>query len=397
MYNSKKKVIDIGSKGKYFWPVLIFSLFVLPSYTMSKFSEGELRGIYLYFSYYFIEQFLPGIIIMFLIRSEEDFLFYLKCIAFCVFVMCLFGFYEFITSSNPFLAYIRTIRTVNSFGTNELIEYSDESRYGFSRRVQSTVWHPIAYGDSLSMYIILFYIPIVKAYTNKKYSKLSNYLYVIIVMALINIVFTASRTPWIATAVSLTLVQISHLKNFFKRNFVFKAALVGIAIPVAYMAIMELYNYLSKTEISGSSYSMRIDQFNFIINAIGSSLYIGFGPSSIDSFYKTGSFADALGFESILFVFLFYYGVLGLIGLGILYYTSLRNLINKNGKAFYRGFLVIIFISHFIAVMISGELRTLRVFWMIYSMLFAMQEINTAQLNLIAKEKLAKAKELMFS
>lgn len=385
MHNKSKKLVSVAAHKRYFWPILIFSIFMLPSYMISQFSEGQFRGLYLYFSYYFIEQFLPGVIILFVIRDEADFTFYLKCIAFSVIAMCVLGFYEFLSNSNPLLNWIRTIR-IKTEETQQLIEYTDEARYGFSRRVQSTAWHPIAYGDCLSMFVILFLTPIVKAYLDVRYVKISNYLYLVILLALLNIVLTASRTPWVSTVVSLAIIQIYHFRNFFKRHFIFKISLVLIAIPILYFIIDIAIAYFSKADSHGSSVEMRMEQFDFIIKSIGGALYIGFGPSSIDSFYKTGNFAEALGFESIVFVFLFYYGLLGLIGLGYLYYTCIRNMGNRNGKSYYRSFFVAIFISHLIAVTLSGELRTIRVFWFLYSMMYAIKEIE-------AKKQLADARK----
>lgn len=375
MHNRSKNLLNVSGHKKYFRPILIFSLLMLPSYMLSQFSEGQFRGLYLYFSYYFIEQFLPGVIILFAIRDEGDYMFYLKCIAWSVVAMGVFGCFEFLTDSNPMLDWIRTIRIVTS-ETNQLIEYTDESRYGFTRRVQSTAWHPIAYGDCLSMYVILFLTPIVKAYIDKKYVRISNKLYLVILLALINIVLTASRTPWLATAISLAIIQIYHFKNFFKRHFVFKASLTLVAIPVLYLLIEMAVSYFSTSDAHGSTVEMRLEQFDFILKSIGGALYVGFGPASIDSFYKTGNFAEALGFESIIFVFLFYYGLFGIIGLCILYYTCVKNMANPGGRSYYRSFLVAILIAHVISIILSGELRTLRVFWFLYSMLYAIKEIE---------------------
>jgi predicted membrane metal-binding protein len=67
----------------------------------------------------------------------------------------------------------------------------------------------------------------------------------------------------------------------------------------------------------------------------------------------------------------------------IIYLTCLRNI---QRQSYYRSFFIGILIAHIIFVLLSGELRTFRIFWLLYSMLFVMQGIKitkAAFLNII--------------
>jgi len=359
----KRKILFFSRYKSYFYSILIFTLFLMPSFTSAQFSEGGTRGIYLYFTYYFIEQFLPGIIIMFVIETELDFYFYVKCILCSVLCMCLFGFYEYYTDDNPLQDWLKTVNT------GILVEYAEETRFGFSRRVQSTSWHPIAYGSYLSMYIILFFIFIIKGYKSKVYKKTNLYFNIVILMSIANIVLTASRAPWLCTLTTISLILVINFKFFMRRYFVLKTMLLILITPVFLYFVINLLSYVMNSQVSGSSLSMRFDQFSYIANRMGGALYIGYGPTGIEEFFKTGQFGNALGFESIIFVYLVDFGLIGLIGLIFLYYRTAKSLGGRN-KSFYTSYFYVILISHLIFVVLSGELRTFRIFWMLYSMIF---------------------------
>lgn len=376
---SQKQIIQFSQYKSYFTPILWFSVLMLPSYIMAEYSYGFGRGVYLYSTYFFIEQFFPGIMLLFIIKSEKDFIYYIKWIALAVFAMGIFGIVEFIKNYNPFMDWVRSINS------GFIVEYNEETRFFFNRRVQSTAWHPTAYGGYLSMIIILLMIFIGSKFKVNKFKGIFNrritITIILILILILNIILTASRAVWLASFVSLTLVFIFNLKYFFNRNYRIKRIFMMFLLPIVIFYCINLYAYLKNEDVSGSTIEMRIEQFNYIKGTIGHSIYIGLGANSIEEvLYKTDQFNEALGFESIIFVFLVNNGVLGLIGLTILFITSYRNMYRPK-KSFYSIFFFAILISHLILVILSGELRTFRVFWLLYSMLFSMHYLEIHRLG----------------
>jgi hypothetical protein len=85
----------------------------------------------------------------------------------------------------------------------------------------------------------------------------------------------------------------------------------------------------TKSDVSGSSLTMRIQQFNGVLKEINGYEFFGKGYGwSSDYYTKNGDHPNILGFESILFVILCNFGFLGLF-FWIVFYILLFRRIKK--------------------------------------------------------------------
>lgn len=359
----------------YFIPICAFTVLVLPSYIIAQNTKTIGLGLEALFLNTIVKEFLPGIIVLLSLKSKKDFIFYIKCIALAVLIMGIYDLYEFLMSRNPFVEWLKAINK------HLIIEFEIEDRFSFSRRMQSTTWHPIAYGGYLSMIIILLSTQIVKIIITKK--KLHIYFYLLLLL-FANLFLTASRAPWVSTFVALLIIFFSNINQLVNNKTLLYFILIIFFIPTTITLGYDFFALILDKSVGGSSMEMRQEQFEIVLNFVKDSIYIGFGNGSIDFLLQNDILTKALGFESIIFIYYINSGILGLVGLFILYYSSYYNLVHSE-KSYYSSFFIAILTSHLIFVIVSGEIRTLRLFFMIYSLLYYAHKREIYQKKLFSK------------
>lgn len=356
----RRKKDDTAPISFPFWkPILLFSLILLPTYFFTTFSEGFPRGAYVYLIYFFSKYFLPGIVLYYSIRNYEDFKAVIKGILLSVLVMGIYGLYEYMNNyNNPFWDAMQ-----REFDLEKIYDYGDDDRFGFDNRIKSTAVHAIVYGGRL-----INLIPVLLLSLLPGKDQLTNYgprHKVFITLALtvlfLNIFLTVTRTCWVSAGLSVFLVFFFERKVFLSKSPFFRIGALLIVGAILYF-LPALFHKVNDSNISGSSISLRMDQFNFIFDAIvEKEFYLGYGPGAITSFIDTGIFPQALGFESFLFEVFVAGGLVAFIAYLILYSNIVRFIRKKISTT--KSFIYALFISHLSFIMLTGERQTFFVFF----------------------------------
>jgi hypothetical protein len=268
---------------------------------------------------------------------------------------------------NPYTSFV-----TNYFGINDIAEglENKEVRLDFSTasRIQSTMSHPMTWTLYLCFSIIVFLIMILKSH-NKK---------ILILIGLIgfNILISGVRTGIVALFIGF----VYFLLRYRKIKLIILTLLVLTAFTIVVKSNESLSNLFTsiidvsgqKSDVKGSSISMRIEQFQGAINEIKGHELAGKGYGWT-GYYMTlnGKHPVLLSFESIIFMILCNSGYLGSliwIFFFLLLYRLNRKLLHEEEDIFLMDTLVIIYAAYATG---TGEYGYLSFFAIFYSFLMS--------------------------
>jgi len=245
-------------------------------------------------------------------KEEEDWPILVKYFAVCSIILCLYGFYNFITKTNPYDNFIST--SFNSFSSFDFYKNFDE-RF----RINSFVDHPIYYGYLLGILFLLSFHAILD-----KQDKFRIIYLLSIVMTFLNLLMTNSRTPLISFLLGMSFFILMSLSVRLKIKIVLLAILfcsVMYTIPSVRDEINNTIDIFQKGgSQTGSSLKMREMQLQ------ASFLLFQKKPISGNGFYyieetlgyssnedKSMSSDDLQGFESYFYIIIIEEGIIGII------------------------------------------------------------------------------------
>ena len=136
---------------------------------------------------------------------------------------------------------------------------------------------------------------------------------------------------------------------------------------------------------NGSSIDGRKDQTEYIYGLIENDLFLGLGNSATAKITQlTNNAGRAAGFESILYTYPVNNGILGTIGCVILYIATYI-LMRSPKKPTYRYVFNAILLGHLVFAVLTGEMQTTRMFWLLFSMFYALHlnTMNTRKFEII--------------
>ena len=232
----------------------------------------------------------------------------------------IYSLYCYSTSSNPF----GTIVNINSSGRGISEGFIDEIRGGLKSRVQGFTNHPLVFASiSLSSFyfILQFYL------LNEKKGFCKYVYWAVLCFCLLCIFITGSRSG----VISIFIGMLYFLYKRYGKVFVLYLTVVFLVFYINGTFFIKddyirsiIFFWENNTNISGSSYGMRLDQLDATLVLIGKdfrSLFFGLGNNWCEEYAQTyGMHPQLLGFESILFSGLINWGVLGFIGYyGLMY------------------------------------------------------------------------------
>jgi len=284
----------------FFIPVLlVFLSFALTVYS----NEGLDIGKYYTMVRNYLDIYGPLIISYIVIkRLKEDSV--LDQLYWPLLIMGFLGIIEGLFQENyPFQIICSSFPYYNGFySLNEPVQAGIDT---WRSRTLLTTCHPTSYGALLCA-LIFFYVPQVK---EKLSSKKQFFFYAVF---LPNLYFCGCRTAMVLVAVAFLYMFTRRQKIFFKVAFVV-VIVFGIVILGHYVV-----DYFS-IEGQGSSLQLRQSQLLFSINAVLDKPIFGNGVGYMnefifekDSYGKTIMEEGVMGLESILFVKIIDYGLLGL-------------------------------------------------------------------------------------
>lgn len=247
-------------------------------------------------------------------KEEEDSSALVKYFAVCSIILCLYGFYNFITKTNPYDNLIST--SFNSFSSFDFYKNVFDERF----RINSFVDHPIYYGYLLGILFLLSLNAILDTTGRFRVIYLLS-----IVMTFLNLLMTNSRTPLISFSLGIVFFILMSLHLRLKIQIALLAILfsAGIyTIPSVRDKINNTIDIFQKggSQVSGSSLKMREMQLqaSFLLfekkPISGNGLYYieeNLGYSSDED--KSLSSDDLQGFESYFYIIIIEQGILGII------------------------------------------------------------------------------------
>lgn len=274
-----------------------------------------------------------------LIINEKKTLEYLKWSVMTVTVVaCLYGIYLTTTGNNNI--YITNLQS--KYGISTFLYKNDTRLYG---RITSTFKHPMDWNN----YLVLVFVFMAGLY--ERYRSI----YCIPVIMLITLcILTGGVRSGFATLIIVVgyfLLMQRRLKVFIIIMFIMFGMYVVVSRYSALSAVLlSIADIEKQRTMIGSSVYMRLDQFNGSLNEISNCLFTGKGYGWTSWYmgkYKTHPVI--LAFESIVYVIICNWGLLGMIAWTIFFsflFVVNRNIIKSKTGIVYADCLVVGFISY---------------------------------------------------
>jgi hypothetical protein len=269
---------------------------------------------------------------------------------------------------NPYTSFLSSY--FNSGSDAADVYSSGESRLSFSSagKIQSTMIHPMTWGLNLCFLIIIFLKVSFK-------EKIKGY-WILIALMMFNLLISGVRTG----IASLSIVGIYYL--FMNRNyktFFFATILVfsGYLIISTNQDLSNIFSSFTdvkgtKSDVGGSSISMRLEQLEGVFKEIKHNELFGKGYSWT-AYYQSikGDHPVILAFESLVFVILCNNGFIGLFLWSIFFlllFKLNRKIVQVKTDILFLDMLVLVYLTYAIG---TGEYGYLPIFSIYYSFLFA--------------------------
>ncbi|MDB5274875.1 MAG: hypothetical protein JWO58_3242, partial [Chitinophagaceae bacterium] len=247
--------------------------------------------------------------------DQDDILsFYKKLVTLFMFV-CVYGIFSYVSSSNPYISLYE-----HAYGIRNIAEDYLHDQYSMRGQTSSLFFHPYLY--SVLLYFMLFYT--LYFFKNKNVGISRPFLITLLVLILINIYLTDSRTIFVVTVLSLILyisIQLTAIK-FIGYLLVLPFVLLSLnqipQVDKITERTLDVFTTGGK-KVEGSSLQMRQKQLIISLKYFADSPVFGNGFNFINT--KLGfsvkiedrtSDADAFGFESFAYVLLIEQGIIGI-------------------------------------------------------------------------------------
>lgn len=245
---------------------------------------------------------IPLFIFPFIERKQDVYCF-IKCMCLVLLASVLYALVEFSLGKNVWMYWLQSQTSATIFH-----DHIDNIRFGYGR-CNSFFDFPIPFGDVCAIFFsfLLFY----------KYSYIElkiNGRYIIILMGLmlVGLILSNSRAPVMAF-----FVGILHYPMFRNtKKFLFAVLFVITIIIIAHNSIFLIVDSLfgdNYADVSGSSSSMRINQFAICLDQFLKYPYFGGGLNRMEYLQGALKGEGLYGGESILFILMVNQGLVGII------------------------------------------------------------------------------------
>ena len=227
-------------------------------------------------------------------------------------------------------------------------------------KISSVFAHPMTFGAFLGIYI---------------YSQLFNNRNIIlwvIIIGLISCIFLCGiRTPIAALLVTIAVYLLlkRNLKAFFS---VFLLTIIGYCIIIQTPALSEtMLSMLDRnsSNVGGSSIEMRLEQLNAAFDEVQNCMLFGKGFGYNGYYWSLhGAHPKLYSFESLIFVILCNYGIIGFLIWGIMFYKIYRYSQKMVPKSL--SICIIMLLTYYVSyTCITGEFGYIKFFIFIYSLM----------------------------
>ena len=273
---------------------------------------------------------------------------------------------------NPYIIELANINKA------ELLEaqFGDQSNR-LMIKISSTFTHPMTFGAFLGMAAVYIYSYV----ANKK-----NVVLLCVLVGLLScIFFCVIRTPIAALFITIAvyLLQKKNFKAFFRALML---GVIGYFIIIQFPALSETILSMtsrSSSEVGGSFIEMRLEQLDAAFDEVRNCMVFGKGYG-YNSYYWTihGTHPRLYSFESLIFVILCNYGLVGFLIWGIMFYKIFR--FSKQMREKSLGLFIILLLTYYISfTCITGEYGYMKYFLLFYSLLIINRQTQYKSQNKI--------------
>lgn len=290
---------------------------------------------------------------------------HINILFYCAISAGIYGILVYITKINPYIDALSFLYV----GENRFDFFLEQIRGGLIGRTSGTLEHPLTWGQIWGILFALFLI-----YKDCIKSKLTKYLFII--LAVVNILFSGSRTSIVVLCCIIFFYLISIKKKKLIRYIVFAlASFFILLIPLKNIQYTENYikyiesglffwdnSYSDAANISGSNISMRSEQLEATLDIASKNSIGGLGYNSVQ-YFSSSSFDRMYGFESVLFRKIVEQGILGFICFCLSLYIFTKWIfkhISKEKKVLWLGY----FTSYFLSIVFTGIQNTWSFFFL---------------------------------
>lgn len=371
-----------------FWPIfLLLGLLLLVNYIINTVPSTNIRT---YFDYTINGFFLLFIgFITFTSKKEIEKVLYIVSVF--TLIAGIYGIYTFIVSGNPYMEYMVNYARYE-IGKNIDYVYGLDNKI-LRNRVQSFMWHAIAYGGVLSL-VAGIWISYIIAKVKNCNVKNNSYYYLFSFISIINLVLAASRSGLL----SFFIICLMHL--LFLRKKILKFLKVLITLIICYTIVNAFTNKLEKyneviyatvffweknDKMHGSSLESRSEQllyaYYYFMNAPILGHGLGTTKNSIDHKAKTKSIGGA---ESFWIGVMIDFGLFGICFYVLFFFTlyhedrlHFRQRKVRIKNSLYGNIIKALTVGYIVFISITGELQTFGFYLLLMGLLL--------KLNLIEK------------
>jgi O-antigen ligase len=312
--------------------------------------------------------FLPLVMLNLFNFDSKAYKLFFNILLISIVVVVLYGLFLISTPGiNPWLIF-----TLPMFGGEFDDLYASAENGRMFGRLSSVFIHPMTYGLflSLSVVFVLFLL-------GKRKNKFFSVAFLLII--LLAILFCGIRTPILTVSIIFAIYFVRNLKL----KTIFMASSLMLLTSFLISMSPELLDYLSSitdsesANVSGSSISMRTDQFFGCLKIIKENPFFGMGYGWCSVYIqKFGDHPVVFAFESLIYVILCNNGYFGVFLWSIFIYLYIRfvseNHIGNN------EYLILLMLTYIGYSLITGEYNYMKYFLLFYPFLFH-ENINNEQ------------------
>ena len=294
-------------------------------------------------------------------------------------IACIYGLFLMnLNGLNPYTSYLSSYFHQQDYAYTYLMNAGD-SRISFSssRSIQSTMSHPMRW----ALYICFLVIIVIVFLINEKNKLLFLFFILFIFLLLFNLLISGVRTGLVTLLIAGTFYLI---KNKNMKILLFSGILIFF-ISIIITSNKDFINISNsftnsngtKSDISGSSISLRLEQLEGCFTEIKNNYLLGKGYGWTNYYQsKNGDHPVILAFESIIFVILCNNGIIGLFIWAYFFYLLAR----LNRKLFFDKISIlildVIIIVYFSFSIGTGEYDYLPIFSTLYIFLICYLGFN---------------------
>ena len=257
--------------------------------------------------------------------------------------------------------YIMELANINKADLLEA-QFGDQSNR-LMVKISSTFTHPMTFGAFLGMAAVYIYSYV----ANKK-----NVVLLCILVGLFSCIFFCGiRTP--IAALFITIAVYLLLKKDFKAFlYVSVLGVIGYFIIIQFPALSETILSMTdhnSSEVGGPSIEMRLEQLDAAFDEVRNCMVFGKGYG-YNSYYWSihGTHPRLYSFESIVFVILCNYGLVGFLIWGVMFYKMFK--FSKQTQEKSLKLFIMLLITYYISfTCITGEYGYMKYFLLFYSLL----------------------------